>query len=297
MSVPRRPLLASTIESPDDLASLQFPVWISRKLDGIRAITTGSGVVSRTLKPIPNKFIQSSLSELPEGIEGELCKVAKDGSICDFEDTDSAVMTEGGKPRFKFFAFDYFSGNRFEPFKQRIKNLEKLNLGSIVIIKQNVCYDVNDVKNGYKLHVEIDGAEGIMIRDPDGFYKFGRSTLKEQLLIKYKPWNTDEAQVLDVLEEFENNNLLSSDERGYAKRSKHIANLQGKGTMGALLVRSKKFGEFKIGSGWTAQEKKDIWTGMMHFINRGSRIIVQYRYRGLTKYGKPRHTGFVRWIN
>lgn len=294
-------MLSATIESSDNLANLQFPVWVSKKYDGIRAITTGSGVVSRTLKPIPNKFIQSSLSGLPAGIEGELCKLANNGNLLPFEDTDSAVMSEEGKFKFGFFAFDWFSGNRFEPYFERHKRLKRFPSHPFFkVIDQAPAKTTNQIEAWLEAEVELNHGEGIMIRSPDGFYKFGRSTLNEQLLIKYKYWNTDEAVVLDVLEEFENTNPSLSDERGYSKRSKHGANLKGKNTMGALLVESEKFGEFKLGSGWTEKEKRVAWETFKRFNVSKSSLpkgnTLQYRYRGLTKYGKPKHASFLKWV-
>lgn len=287
--IPKRPLLAATIESEDDLANLQFPIWISKKYDGIRAITTGSGVVSRTLKPIPNRFINSSLSGLPAGIEGEL--IVGDGS--DFEATESGVMCRTGKPNFLFYVFDWFGKSKFTPYRKRIANLQSISSLSerVRIIEQYICEEIEQIVYLYEDHIK-QGAEGIMLRDPNGFYKFGRSTLAEQLLIKYKPWNTDEAVVVDILEEMGNNNELEQDERGYAKRSRKIANLQGKGTMGALLCKNKRFGQFKLGSGFCDRFSKLMWDKKEMYLGKE----LQFRYRGITKYGKPKHASFERWL-
>jgi len=41
-----------------------------------------------------------------------------------------------------------------------------------------------------------DGFEGVMLRSPSGRYKFGRSTLKENLLLKLKRFEDAEAQII-----------------------------------------------------------------------------------------------------
>lgn len=292
--IPRVPMLAATIESLDDLASLQMPLWASRKENGIRGLTDGKGCISRTLKPIPNKFIQSSLSGCPAGLEGELITLDEKGADDDFEDIESKVMSRKGEPDFEFRIFDSFGKSRFEPYRERYKRCCEYYTENVFPIRQIHCGSIEQIKTFYKTEIGF-GSEGIILRNPSGFYKFGRSTLNEQLLLKLKPWNSDEATVLDVLEEFENTNPSLSDERGYSKRSKHGANLKGKNTMGALLLRSEKFGEFKLGSGWTEEQKQEIWNehykGKIQFT-----IKIQYRYRGLTKYGKPKHASFLKWI-
>lgn len=288
-----KPLLAATLESIEDLSSLRLPLYLSEKIDGIRAISDGNGVISRTLKRIPNNFINSSLKNLPKGLEGEICKLAKDGTVCDFEDTESAVMSKGGQPKFSFYLFDSFQ-SKFEPYLERYKRCCQYYQENVHPIRQHYCRTLEDIKKLIYQYIKVKGSEGVMLRE-NGFYKFGRSTLNEQLLLKLKPWNTDEAIVLDVLEEFENTNPSLSDDRGYSKRSKHRANLKGKNTMGALLVKSKKFGEFRLGSGWTKEGKQNIFDTKLVIL--GVDCILQYRYRGVSKYNKPRHASFVRWMN
>ena len=63
-----KPLLAYTVKNPD---ALRFPVLVSPKLDGIRCVIHNDQPVSRTLKPIPNRFIQSELGFYPP-FDGEL---------------------------------------------------------------------------------------------------------------------------------------------------------------------------------------------------------------------------------
>ena len=66
-----KPLLASPVEWKHlDYSNL----WVSPKLDGIRAIIRDGVVMSRSLKPIPNKHVQRILGNSPgiEGYDGEL---------------------------------------------------------------------------------------------------------------------------------------------------------------------------------------------------------------------------------
>ena len=61
-------------ETPD-LDNLQYPVYVTPKLDGIRCLFKGGVALSRTLKPIPNKSIQAwakKHAKILEGMDGEL---------------------------------------------------------------------------------------------------------------------------------------------------------------------------------------------------------------------------------
>ena len=51
-----KPMLAALCE---DVTKLRYPVIASPKLDGIRALVIDGQLVSRTLKPIPNRYVQS----------------------------------------------------------------------------------------------------------------------------------------------------------------------------------------------------------------------------------------------
>ena len=59
-----KPMLAATLEPP---FAVKYPVLVSRKLDGIRATIQGCVVLSRSLKPIPNRHVQQLFSHL-EGL-------------------------------------------------------------------------------------------------------------------------------------------------------------------------------------------------------------------------------------
>ena len=63
-----RPMLAGTITK---LSQVKYPVLGSCKLDGVRAVVREGMLLSRSLKPIPNKFLQKQFSML-EGFDGEL---------------------------------------------------------------------------------------------------------------------------------------------------------------------------------------------------------------------------------
>ena len=64
----QKPLLASAFD-PD---KAQFPYLATPKIDGIRFLMIDGQAVSRSFKPIRNRYIQERLECLPDGIDGEI---------------------------------------------------------------------------------------------------------------------------------------------------------------------------------------------------------------------------------
>src|SRR5271165_5455497 len=97
-----RPMLAAKTEG----RNLIYPLYASPKLDGVRAIVRHGQVVSRTLKPIPNRAVQRMFGlEALEGLDGELI-VGESTAPDVYRRTVSAVMTEDAVPDVIFYAFD-----------------------------------------------------------------------------------------------------------------------------------------------------------------------------------------------
>ena len=57
-----KPMLAVEAE---DFEALTYPLLASYKLDGIRCLITVDGPRTRSLKPVPNKYIAGKLADLP----------------------------------------------------------------------------------------------------------------------------------------------------------------------------------------------------------------------------------------
>ena len=111
----------------------------------------------------------------------------------------------------------------------------------------------------------MEGHEGCMLRRLDGPYKHGRSTLKEQTLIKMKPVEDAEAIIIGFEEMLTNTNLLERNNLGHAKRGKSQAGMIPAGTLGKFLVRGVggifDNKEFAIGTGrgLTHELRSIVW--------------------------------------
>lgn len=231
-----RVLKAPTIPVTD-FASLQFPVLVSDKEDGIRAITHPKlGPVSQTLHLIPNGHIAVHLSGLhtPYYLDGEIVTFTN-GVQDDFHTVQSKVMSAHGQPHFKFLVFDHWEFWNM-PYDMRMSRAQVVirDLSWCQWLKQTTCWCPSHLEE-----LERDalsrGKEGLMLRHPQGIYKPGRSTLNEGYLLKVKRFTDDEALVVSLEEQMENLNPATLDERGYTKRTSHQALKRGKRRVGTLI--------------------------------------------------------------
>jgi DNA ligase-1 len=129
-----------------------------------------------------------------------------------------------------------------------------------------------------------------MIRQPGSKYKCGRSTLKEQILLKLKRFYDAEAKVIGFEEKMKNDNKLERDEFGLAKRSSKKDGMIPADTLGALIVEDLKTGvKFGLGSGFDDELKKEIWSHQRKYKNK----IVKYKYQSVGVKDAPRFPVFL----
>lgn len=245
-----KPMLAATIK---DISTLQFPLYASPKLDGIRGVVVDGVLKSRSLKPIPNAFVTKRFSlKKYNGYDGELIlgsPTAKDV----YRVTNGACARHIGTPDVEFYVFDnYLSPYGFGDRFSTIKN------GEAIVVHEHTL-----VKNAVELLAfENDcldfGYEGVILRAPQGAYKFGRSTLNEQGMMKLKRFTDSEAEIIEVYEEMENTNEKKTNELGRGARSTHKAGKVPKGRAGGLHLRESKM-DFDCGTGLDDSDREFFW--------------------------------------
>lgn len=268
-----RPMLAVSAE---DLEKIVFPVLCSPKLDGIRALKVNGQLLSRSFKPIPNKFIRTIVEHtLPDGVDGELLV----GST--FHESSSGVMSQDGQPDFQYAIFDFVSDSLSKPFSKRLADLEHmLQSRSLVgkhfsIVRHALVSSVDELLKLEQQAVD-QGYEGLMIRSMNGPYKCGRSTMKEGYLLKIKRFEDSEALVLDYEEQMHNTNEAKKDAFGKTERSTAKDGMVPKGVLGTLIVRDTKSGvEFKIGTGFDDDQRVKLWKERSSLPGR----LVKYKFQ------------------
>ncbi len=275
-----------------DLTKLRYPMLSSPKLDGIRCLIIDATPVSRNLKPIPNLHVRKLLSrpEL-EGFDGELMI---DG---DFNSVQSAIMSQHGSPKFTYHVFDVVNAHNYNTrhlqAAERIAHLPADLLPVVKLVSQTVVNNKDDIDELDAYYLS-QGHEGSIVRDLFAKYKHGRSTLREQGMIKIVQWHRAEAVVIGVEELQHNENEAETNELGYTKRSHAMAGQVGGNVLGALVCEllatngtSNERIQFKIGTGFDANQRNELWQ------SPPIAKIVTFKYKELSKYGVPRHPVFV----
>jgi DNA ligase-1 len=283
-----RPMLAATLDS-DSIANLHYPLIATPKIDGVRTVILEGEAFSRALKPVPNRqlrhWLESCFGRFAATLDGEFILPGKP-----FEVTSGAWRNaDAGLPAdWQYLIFDAPGPGRYT---QRLDRLAQMPLTHWASILPATTVRDDDALLAYEAACLAGGYEGVMLRDPDGLYKHGRSTLREQGLMKLKRFRDSEAAVVSTKELLHNNNTQQVDAFGLAKRSHHRANLVPCGTLGALVVRGTGVFEgitFDVGTGFTAAQRQDLWVVRKQLIG----MTVNFTYQETGVKNKPRFPSF-----
>ena len=278
----QKPLLAGKFDSE----KAKFPYAATPKIDGIRFLMVGGAALTRSFKPIRNEYLQKILSSnLPEGIDGELTS----GST--FQEC-SSIMRIKGEPDFKVWIFDFVNPQgEVKPYKERMDELRKFenfNIPSYEILFPTIVSNQEQID-----HLMINnlnaGYEGLMLRDPNGIYKFGRSSVKENILLKVKEFMDDEAEIISFREKMINTNEGLKDNFGRTKRSSCQDGLKPSGTLGGFILRNSEGLEFSCGSGLNDALRDEIWKNKSKYLGK----LVKYKFMSKGIKDLPRHPVFM----
>ncbi len=227
--------------------------FISEKLDGVRAYWNGNELLSR----------QGNSFNAPDFFTKNFPNFELDGELWtrrgNFENIISIVKSgkRWNNLTYNIFEVPNADGN-FTKRLSKIENYLKTNINKYIkIIPQITCKNLEHLKYIFE-NLILNGAEGIMVKNPFINYEMGRS----ENLLKLKPYFDAEAKVI-----------------GYRKgRGKY------KGFMGSILVEFNHK-KFYIGSGFSDIERKNP-------PKIGS--IITFKYNGFTKNKIPKFPVFLR---
>lgn len=230
----------------------------SEKLDGVRAYWDGSQLLSKS----GNKI------HCPKWFSETLPNIKLDGELWiernNFEQVVSIVRKnipkeeEWRKIKYMLFELPGAKGT-FENRYERIKTIvAQTNLPYLQVIKQQRLQNVEELDTMLETIIE-KGGEGVMLHLASSKYRPGRTNH----ILKVKKYYDDEAEILD-----------------------HIAG-KGKyeGMLGSVLVRNSKGKVFKIGTGFSDNDRR-------HPPAIGATIT--YKYYGETANNIPRFASFLR---
>lgn len=281
----KRPILA---ERAEELTDIVVPCIGTPKLDGYRCLKIDGDVVSRNFKPIRNIYTRAELRKMiPDGMDGELMLRGENA----FNAISSAFSGFKGEPDFVFHVFDWVKDDPNKPYVERLKDLEEWfmtnNNDHITLVPYTFLETLEDVVK-FEDKCFKDGYEGSMYRTPNGKYKAGRSTLKEQILLKKKRWHDSEGIIIGFTEQETNENEKEINELGLTKRSTKKAGKVLAGTLGNIILQDPTFPgeevEVGTGLGLTKEFRQEIWNNRDSYMGK----VVNYKYQKEGGVDKPR---------
>lgn len=280
-------------DDPIALHKLEYPLFASLKIDGIRAYSDRYTLYSKSNKPIRNFATQEALN-LIDGIDGELV-VGEPNAIGCINRTYSGVMSYENDPEARIFVFDYFHGhNSAYAYHLRLDSLKeacaRCKSDRIVLLEQQLVRSVEDVLEFEKKALS-SGYEGVILRSPHGLYV---SAPREARIYKLKRFCDTEVTVVGFVEMLVNNNPQKVSELGTMVRSKDRSMLTPGGTLGGFVVMWNG-GEIVVGCGrLTEKERLHIFQNQADYLGR--RFTMRYmRYGMLDDSSPPRMAVFHTW--
>lgn len=281
-------MLACGDETEKILSNLRFPYLMSPKYDGVRGHNQEGYVVSRNLRPLSNNNLQESYGWSKYfGYDGEFI-VGEPYDKKVFNKTTSVVAShDKDTSDLRWYVFDYTEAGLHIPYYRRLEYIVYDNL--VLAVPQTVVNNYEELLAIEESYLDL-GYEGAMLRDPEGRYKEGRSTLKENILLKLKRFTDDEAVVIGFEERMHNANAKTLVKNGKAVRNHCADGLVGLDTLGAIRVRWKGI-EFNIGSGFDAAEAQEVWDNQHKYL--GQYCTFKYFAHGMID--APRHPVFKGW--
>lgn len=293
LAKPFEPMLGTAVK---DLTQIVFPVYASPKFDGFRCCARNGEGQLRSLEGIPNEDLMEwfrTHAHLMDGLDGELISGSPTAGNC-LRRTNSAVTSEHKElDDLRFFVFDDFSDPRL-PFKERYEKyrsrVAKAALPGLVAITQTLVHNLEELL-AYEAKCVAAKYEGTMLKDPEGIYKYGRSTVRERGLTKMKRFEDEEILVTGYIERMHNTNELQKDKRGHAKRSHARAGLVPAGDLGSFVGTCPKWPgeEIKVGGGIPDDLRKKFW------LERGNPapLYVKFKHMPYGSHEAPRHAIFL----
>lgn len=280
-----KPMLACSESCHHYFDKLTFPLLASPKIDGVRGTVLGGVVKARSGDPLKNQRLQEAFKGF-EFFDGEFA--VGDPTRHDLCRATTSVVNAKDKPidEVKFYVFDHVErpSDQYRlrqrgiyehvPFVERVEQIIVANLDGLLEVEENF------LDQGY---------EGLIVRDPHSPYKFGRSTAKEQKLLKLKRFVDGEFLIVGFYERMHNANEATIDALGHTKRSSHKENKHGRGDLGGLVLKWDDNTTFRCGTGFDDALRAEIWANQSKYLGKLAKV--KYFAKGMKDL--PRHPTFL----
>lgn len=286
----------------EDLNILRFPLIAFPKIDGFRCILTPEGGLTSTMSAFPNRAFQEQSKGLTDvyDLDGEVT-VGKNRGKGVLNRTSSGLTSKDGDPDWHLWVFDFLSnleGEFINRYGLAGEVVSAMGHPRVHLLKGKLIPSLEQLEK-YIKRCLTKGYEGVITRSLDGRYKQGKSTLREQGLLKIKPFTDFEVLITGYFEEMENTNEAKRSATGKLKRSSAKEGKKAKGTLGGfegllLDARGKVKAprtKVRVGGGFTKKQRSDFWAIKDELVAAGAVMKCSKQLMG--EKNKPRHPNFL----
>jgi DNA ligase-1 len=304
-----------------DINQLSYPLLISTKMDGIRMVVKDGQILTRSLKQLPNKQLREKFEDIR--VFTEVQNVLLDGEVfaphIPFQFIVSTVMTEDCFTKqsikkweelckehnfyitreeviskLQFYCFDSIQNENNEmPFSKRHDFVEECLVAFIKIacpVEQIPVDNAEEVIEYFEKIVN-EGGEGLIIRNANSPYKYGRTRISENNSYKLKPWKTEDARIIGFVQATEVNedaektttelwmsrtSKRQEDRHNIEKASGFIVDFNGK--------------ELTVPISMTDAQKEYIWRHKDEYLGK----FIEFKYMTVGMKDLPRIPKFMR---
>lgn len=286
----------------------RFPALASPKIDGYRTHILKGRAAGYSQKEFPNPFVQSVFgSEMLNGLDGEI--TVGPANAPNVIQRTAEIMRKGAHvPDVHFHVFDDFSQpdvwrldakSRQDRVLFRLRHLADQFGGTdfmsrIHYVAQTVITSMDELEE-YETRALSAGYEGVMLKNPNLPYKFGRSTAREGGLIKVKRFEDKEAIIDGFGPAMHNTNEAVRNALGRTERSSAQAGLVPLDMVGRIYVHdfdgpNGARRDYEIGPGKMDHGvRKAVWATQNMFIGKP----VKFKYFPHGEKDVPRHGSFL----
>jgi len=294
---------------------------ISIKLDGCRLLIKQGKIVTRSLKSLVNKQLNEKFEPLRKYTEEK--NIIIDGEVfapnIPFQFIVSCFMTENYNTKqaikkwdemckehnffstreevfnkLKFYCFDYLHPESPDiPFKDRIikASLVSEQFPKLMeLLEHKEVHYKKEIEDYFQKALE-EGYEGLILRNPNGRYKFNRCTIKENIAFKLKPWVTEDAKIIDIVQATQVNKDIEKTitELGRSRTSKRQEDRHNINKAQGFVVDFHGK-ELIVPIAMTDKMKKYIWLHQNEYVNK----FIEFKYMNVGMKDLPRIPKFIR---
>lgn len=306
-----------------DINQLTYPLLVSTKMDGCRLLFKQGKIVTRSLKALPNIQLNQKFEPLRKYSEEN--DVILDGEVfapnipfqfivsCfmteDYEDKKSVkkwtelcqehdyfISRQEVFDKLKFHIFDYLPSEKiFYTFKHRLEFALKVSKQFPTLIEwvaQKLVYHPEEVTAHFE-EVLKQGYEGLILRNPESLYKFGRARVSENIAYKLKPWATVDSKIIGIVQATVVNEDAEKtvNELGYSRTSKRQEDRHTIDKAQAFVVDFNGK-ELSVPIAMPDAQKIYIWKNKNEYI--GKYVEFKFMKIGMKENGLPRIPKMIR---